>query len=101
MATDFDQFPLYDPIVKKNTNNLSDVWVGSISTFYMNLIGYLTAGGILIPRLTTAQRDQLQNVQEGQFIYNTDATPGPPRSAAIQVWQVKSGIGAWYTFTTT
>ena len=71
MATDFDQFPLYDPLVKKGTDKLSDIWVGSISTFYMNLIGYLTAGGLLPPHLTTTQRDALQNVQNGQMIYNT------------------------------
>ncbi len=71
MATDFDQFPLYDPLVKKGTDKLSDVWVGSISTFYMNLIGYLTQGGILMPQVTTVQRDALQNVQNGQMIYNT------------------------------
>lgn len=71
MATDFDQFPLYDPIVKRGTQNLSDKWVGSIATFYMNLIGYLTAGGILMPQVTTEQRDALQNVKNGQMIYNT------------------------------
>jgi hypothetical protein len=70
MATDFDQFPLYDPLVKDN-GKLSDIWVGSLSTFYMNLIGYLTAGGILLPQVTTAQRDALQNVKNGQMIYNT------------------------------
>ena len=71
MATDFDQFPLYDPVVKKENDKLSDIWVGSMSVFYMNLIGYLTAGGILMPQVTTAQRDALQNVQNGQMIYNT------------------------------
>ncbi len=101
MATDFDQFPLYDPIVKKGTLNLSDVWLGSLSVFYMNLIGYLTAGGMLIPPVTTAQRNALQNVTEGQLIYNIDAIPGPPRTAEIQVWQVKAGVAAWRVFTTT
>jgi hypothetical protein len=71
MANDFDQFPLYDPIVKPGSQKLSDIWVGSISTFYMNLIAYLTQGGILMPQVTTDQRDQLQNVKNGQMIYNT------------------------------
>lgn len=71
MANDFDQFPLYDPIVKKGTDKLSDIWVGSISTFYMNLIGYLTQAGILMPQITTEQRDALLSVQNGQMIYNT------------------------------
>ena len=84
MATDFDQFPLYDPIVKKGTDSLSDIWVGSISTFYMNLIGYLTAGGMLMPQLTTAQRDDLQNVQNGQLIYNT--TLGTAQYFKAGVW---------------
>lgn len=101
MATDFDQFPLYDAVVKDSNGKLSDIWVGSISTFYMNLIGYLTAGGILLPVLTTSQRDSLQNVTEGQLIYNTDAIAGPPRTAQIQVWQVISGVAAWRVFTTT
>ncbi len=71
MSTDFDQFPLYDPLVSTATGKLTDIWVGSMSTFYMNLIGYLTAGGIFLPPLTTAQRDKLQNVKNGQMIYNT------------------------------
>ena len=84
MATDFDQFPLYDPLVKKGTDKLSDVWVGSISTFYMNLIGYLTQGGILMPQVTTVQRDALQNVQNGQMIYNT--TLGTAQYFKAGVW---------------
>lgn len=84
MATDFDQFPLYDPIVKKENDKLSDIWVGSISTFYMNLIGYLTAGGILMPQVTTTQRDALQNVQNGQMIYNT--TIGSAQYFKAGVW---------------
>lgn len=101
MATDFDQFPLYDPLVKKDTDKMSDIWIGSISVFYMNLIGYLTQNGILIPQLTTLQRNAIKNPQEGQLIYNTNAIPGPPRTAEIQVWQVKAGVGAWRVFTTT
>ncbi|MDP4145634.1 MAG: hypothetical protein Q8936_14300 [Bacillota bacterium] len=71
MANDFDQFPLYDPLIKEGTDKMSSVWINSISTFYMNLIGYLTQGGILLPQLTTAQRDALINVTNGQMIYNT------------------------------
>lgn len=71
MANDFDQFPLYDPLIKKGTDKMSDIWIGSMSTFYMNLIGYLTQNGILMPQLTTAQRNALQSPQNGQMIYNT------------------------------
>lgn len=72
MANDFDQFPLYDPLVDQDSNLMSNIWVGSISNFYMNLIGYLTQSGILLPQLTTKQRDELDSPQNGQVIYNTD-----------------------------
>ena len=70
MAIDFDQFPLHDPLVKPGTNKMSDIWVDFMSTFYMNLISYLTQGGMLLPQLTTIQRDALQTTQNGQMIYN-------------------------------
>lgn len=90
MANDFDQFPTYDPLIKTGTNKMSDVWVDFMSTFYMNLIGYLTQNGILLPQLTTAQRNALQSPQNGQMIYNTTVN-------APQIFQA----GAWKTFTTT
>jgi hypothetical protein len=71
MATDFDQFPLNDDLVKRGTTQMSDIWAGAISYFYQNLIGYLTAGGIFLPQVTTTQRDALTNVKNGQVIYNT------------------------------
>lgn len=71
MANDFDQFPLYDPIIKSGTDKLSAVWQDFMATFYMNLIAYLTSGGMLLPQITTAERDTLRNVQNGQMIYNT------------------------------
>lgn len=75
MANNFDQFPLYDELTKKDMTKInlvmSDVWRESLSTLYNNLISYLTQGGILLPRLTTDERDQLQNTQNGQMIYNT------------------------------
>lgn len=101
MANDLDQLPVYDPISKRDSGLLTDVWVGAFSYLIQNLVEYLTQGGILIPRLTTAQRDLLRDVQEGQLIYNTDSTPGPPRTAEIQVWQVKADVGAWRVITTT
>jgi hypothetical protein len=61
-----------------------------IATFYMNLIGYLTQGGILVPQLTTAQRNALQSPINGQMIYNTTTN-------APQIFQG----GIWKTFTTT
>lgn len=82
MANDFDQFPLYDPLVEGK--NLSSIWVESISTFYMNLIAYLTQGGILLPEVTSDQRDELQNVKNGQMIYNT--TLGSAQYFKAGVW---------------
>jgi hypothetical protein len=84
MATDFDSFPVYDPIIKPGTDKMSPVWQDFMATFYMNLIGYLTQGGILVPRLTTDQRNQLQNVQNGQMIYNT--TIGSAQYFKAGVW---------------
>ena len=71
MANDFDQFPLYDPLVRSDSTKMSSIWQDFMATFYMNLIAYLTSGGMLVPQITTVQRDSLQNVQNGQMIYNT------------------------------
>lgn len=71
MANDFDEFPLYDPLVKAENNKMADGWVGAMSNFYQNLIGYLTQYGMLMPLLTTTQRDSIQTPQNGQLIYNT------------------------------
>lgn len=71
MANNFDQFPIRDELIEPDTNHMSNVWVDSIATFYMNLIGYLTEGGILLPQLKTTERDELDSPQNGQMIYNT------------------------------
>lgn len=71
MAQNIDQPILYDALVKKDTFQMSDVWIGWFSNFIQVLQGYLTQNGILLPQLTTSQRDALQNVPNGQIIYNT------------------------------
>jgi hypothetical protein len=71
MANDFDEFPFYDDLVQKGSLNMSNVWIGALSYFYQNLIAYLTQGGILLPQVTTSQRDALLSPQNGQMIYNT------------------------------
>jgi hypothetical protein len=101
MARDFDNFPTYDPVIKEGSRYLSSIWADFMATFVESLQGYLSQNGIFIPVLTTEQRDEIQNPEEGQFIYLRDETIGPPRTAAIQVWQVKADLGAWRTFTTT
>ena len=90
MANDFDQFPLYDPLLKENTDKMSDVWVGSISTFFQTLIGYLTSFGVFIPLVTTTERDNIATPVNGQMIYNTDTD-------TFQGYQA----GSWKTFTLT
>jgi hypothetical protein len=71
MAADFDNFPTYDPITKNGTDYMSTIWADFLATFMQTLQGYLTQNGIFVPKLTTAQRDALQNVDNGQMIYNT------------------------------
>jgi hypothetical protein len=70
MARDFDNFPTYDPVIK-NGIYLSNVWSDFMATFVETLQGYLTQNCIKTPRITTEQRDALQNVENGFVIYNT------------------------------
>ena len=39
---------------------MADTWVSSMATHYQTLIGYLTQYGMLVPLLTTAQRDSVK-----------------------------------------
>ena len=70
MARDLDNFPTYDPIIKDDIY-LSNIWSDFMATFIESLREYLSQNGIFVPRLTTLQRDALQNVINGQLIYNT------------------------------
>jgi hypothetical protein len=97
MAVDFDNFPTYDPLVKPDGMYMSNIWADFLATFMQTLQGYLSQNGIFVPRLTTAQRDALLSPVEGQMIYLTDATVGPPRTAELQIWLVTAGVGAWVT----
>lgn len=87
MANDFDEFPVYDPLVQGN--RLSSIWFTSLSTFYQNLIQYLTSGGIIPPSLTTAERDALKAPQNGQTIYNITLD-------TAQYYRVSSGTWVSY-----
>lgn len=71
MARDLDNFPTYDPIIKMGTPYLSNIWSDFLATMIESLREYLSQNGIFVPRLTTEQRDALQNVINGQLIYNT------------------------------
>ena len=95
MARDFDFFPTYDPVVKDQVY-LSNVWADFMATFVESLREYLGSNGMFVPRLTLAQRDEIQTPQEGQMIYVTDAnTPVMQRTAELQIWQVVLGDGQW------
>ena len=97
MARDFDNFPTYDVLVE-NEIYLSSIWADFIATFVESLQGYLCQNGIFVPSITLAQRDAIQVPVEGQMIYVSDAnTPVLPRTAALQIWQVVAGVGAWVT----
>jgi len=88
MANNFDEFPLYDVLTKKDLSKndlvMSDVWRESMATLFNNLVSYLTQGGFLLPQLTSLQRDQLLNPQNGQMIYNT--TIGSAQYLKAGVW---------------
>jgi len=92
MSQDFDEFPLYDALIKENSSLMSDEWVGAMSTFHQTLIGYLTQFGITLPNITTAQRNTIIMPANGQMIYNITVD-------APQFYQVSSGSWRTYTFT--
>lgn len=96
MARDFDNFPTYDPVIKKDDVYLSSIWSDFMATFVGSLQGYLSSLGNFVPVLTLDQRNSIQNPQEGQLIYVYDAnTPTLPRTAQLQVFQVVSGVPQW------
>ncbi len=94
MANNFDEFPINDPLVKVKRGEpyMSDIWTSIITNFYQNLIGYLTPYGILLPLLTTVQRDTIQSPVNGQSIYNTTID-------APQFWQESSKSWRTVSFT--
>lgn len=89
MAQQLDQFPVYDPVTEKG-DRLSALWRDFMGTFYQNLIGYLTQYGLIVPPLTTAQRNTIQSPEEGQLIRNSDRK-------TLQVYL----NGGWQEITTT
>jgi hypothetical protein len=95
MARDFDNFPTYDPIIKDQIY-LSNLWSDFMATFIESLREYLSSLGTFIPSITLAQRNAIQNPQEGQMIYISNAnTPTLPRTAQLQMWQMVAGVGQW------
>lgn len=94
MANSIDQLNYYDDLVKSGSLKMSEEWISQISSFIDVLVGYLQPYGVLVPQLTTDQRDEIQSPVLGQLIYNTDTDE-------LQVWQIKVGVGAWRVITTT
>ena len=95
MARDFDNFPTYDAVIKDEIY-LSNIWSDFMTTFVESLREYLTSLGMFVPRITTAERDAIQEPQEGQLIYVADApVPNVPPTSHLQIWQVVSGNGQW------
>ena len=86
MANSFDQFPLYDQLVERQTNQMSPVWRDSMATFWQNLTDYISQNGIVPPSLTTAERDGLQNPANGQTIYNTTEDTAQYYKVSSQTW---------------
>lgn len=71
MARPINQLPVNDPLIKGSTAKMADVWTTQFSALTQTLIGYLTEYGMLLPQVTTAQRDTIQSPVNGQMIYNT------------------------------
>jgi hypothetical protein len=95
MARDFDNFPTYDPVIK-NEIYLSNIWSDFIATFVESLREYLSQNGMFVPRLTLAERNNIETPVEGQLIYVTDAnSPTLPRTGELQIWLVTAGVGSW------
>lgn len=95
MARDFDNFPVYDPIIREDIY-LSSAWTDFIAAFVESLQGYLSEHGMFVPRITIPERDAIQEPQEGQLIYVADeTTAGVPPTSHLLIWQVVSGTGQW------
>lgn len=71
MTNQIDQFPYYDPLVKKQTEKMDEIWIAAMSAFIETLNGYLSSFGMFMPQLTTDQRNSIQSPVNGQLIYNT------------------------------
>ena len=88
MARDFDSFPTYDPVIKKDDVYLSSIWSDFMATFVHTLQGYLSQNGMFVPVLTLAQQAQIQKPQIGQMVFVSDA-------GQLQIWQIVGGAGQW------
>lgn len=88
MATDLDFPPVYDALIKEQVF-MSDIWINFISSLIQTISEYLTQNGIIIPTLTTQQRDLITSPPR-LIIYNSSL-------GEYQVWKQ----GAWKNILTT
>lgn len=88
MAQAIDEFPVRDKLVNPATLQMSDVWAANMSGFYMNLIGYLTQYGMLLPQLTQAQINSIQEPVGGQFVYNSETGHAQYYNSITDVWTI-------------
>lgn len=94
MALDIDGPPIYDPLVGGIPGLMSASWMSWFSAFTQTLTEFMGQNGIFIPKLTTAQRDDIQNPQLGQIIYNTTTNEYQGRKSI-------GGVEQWVNFDTT
>lgn len=83
MARDLDSFPTYDPVIKDKVY-LSNVWSDFMASFIDSLREYMSQHGFFVPRLTLAERDEIQDPQDGQMVFVSDISE-------LQIWKA----GAW------
>jgi hypothetical protein len=91
---DFDQPPVYDMVLNPKTLGYSDIWVGYWSYFYQTLISYVTQNGFFLPNLSQVEINnlQVQNLMNGQLLYNLTVD-------APQFWQASSQSWRTISFT--
>lgn len=87
MALDIDQLPINDRVIQFTTGRLTHNWSNLMTSIVQTISETISQNGIFVPKLTTAQRDALKNVPDGQVIYNTTLNKFQGREA-----------GAWVNF---
>ncbi len=90
MAQTIEDLPVYDPVTKRG-DFLNEHWIGNLTLLIQSLQGYLNPLGMFIPEVTTAQRNEIQSPEQGQWIFNTTIN-------APQFYQLSSATWKTVTF---
>lgn len=79
------------------SNNAALVATGGVASVIASVSGKveLSGDGVVLPNLTTAQRNALSGVTAGTTIYNTDATATDSSTGVMQVWNGSTWKNAW------